>query len=434
MEITLTGRPSTSGGRIVQHEISDSDGSFDFRGLDCAHFWQLSARAEGYRAFQQELYHLQAGVWSTGNFELSRGGALTGRVVDEAGSPLADARLSFDCRAEPLGVLPRSIESGLRTGILGEFRAAGLYPGSVLVRVEQPGLVPQSIEVDDLKNDETRELTIVLKYGVVARGRVVDPDGAPVAGARLSITQQRPGWSEYVHALETAPDGTFACTGLSALPMRVVGEKTSAQRALRIDVTLDPTKPDLVVRLAERFTLRGRVLDDLGRTMLTYTAGVRRIDPADPNPKPRTIDVKGKDGVFTIDDLDAGRWEVFVYGRGIVFEPARAVDVPLAAGDLVFTVRRPAVLAGRVVNADGTPAAQALVELEWDRPSMFGGTTMKEETSVTASQTGQFELTEIYPGHVRVSLLSPDMVRKSVPAIDLSSGERRADLLLRFGP
>jgi carboxypeptidase family protein len=306
----------------------------------------------------------------------------------------------------------------------------------VLVRVEHAGYVPQSIEFDDLKNDETRgNVPIVMTRGVVARGKVVDPEGAPVPGAKLSITQQRPGWSEYVHALETAPDGTFVCSGLSALPMRVRAEKTNAVRVLKIDVMLDPTTPDLVVRLAERFTLKGRVLDDIGRTMLRYTAGVKRIDPRNPNPNARTIDVHGKDGVFTIDDLEAGRYEVFVYGRGLVFEPARAIDVPDAAGGLVFTVRRPAVLAGRVVNADGTPAARALVELEWDRPSMFGGVTMKEETSVTASQTGEFELTEIYPGHVRVSVVTEaDFRRHSVPALDLSSGERRADLVLKLGP
>jgi hypothetical protein len=195
---------------------------------------------------------------------------------------------------------------------------------------------------------------------------------------------------------------------------------------------VDPAVRDLVVRLVERHTLRGRVLDDLGRTMLRYTVGVRRVDPSDPNPKSRTIDVKGKDGLFLIDDLAAGQWEVFVYGVGIVFEPARRVEVPHDLDDLVFVVRRPAVVAGRVVDADGKPVARALVEVEWERPAMFGGGTMQEQTSVTASHEGDFEVTEIFPGRVRFTATSEDGRRSAASDLELSSGEKRAGLSLRI--
>jgi hypothetical protein len=294
--------------------------------------------------------------------------------------------------------------------------------------------VPRSIEYEGLVENETRAgLSIVLSRGIVARGKVVDAAGQPVGGATLSITQQRPGWSEYVHTSVSEPDGSFSCSGLSPQPMRVRAESTASGRVLRADVTLDPATPALVVTLIEHFTLRGRVLDDLGRTLLRYTAGVKRIDPSDPNPKARTIDVQSPDGVFAIDDVVAGKWEVFVYGRGIVFEPARAIEVP-HAGELVFTVRRPAVLSGQVQNADGTPAARVLVQVDWDRPAMFGGGSMREETSVTTSAEGRFELTEIYPGRVRVTAARDDGRRTPVMEVTLASGESRSNVVLAFGP
>jgi protocatechuate 3,4-dioxygenase beta subunit len=437
VEITLQGRPIRSGALITERTTHLApDASFELGGLTCDCLWSATVVADGYQPLQIEAIPLEPGKHAKVAWTLRRGATLVGRVVDEAGNPIASATLDFDCRSEPLAPLPRDVADGLETNVDGSFRAEGLYPGDVLVRVRQPGFVASSTEFKELKDGETRsDVAIVLKKGLVLRGRVVDPEGAPVAGAYVAVVQREPGFGETVHDLNAGSDGSFACAGLGPGSVRIQAGKLPPGRVMSVELlNVDPATPDLVVKLVERFTLRGRVLDDLGRTVLRYTAGVRRIDPADPNPKPRTIDVKGKDGVFTIEGLDAGAWEVFVYGRGVVFEPARRVDVPHADEELVFVVRRPAVVSGRVLNADGTPAARALVEVEWDRPSMFGNTVMKEQTSVTTSTEGHFELTDIYPGHVRLTAASEDGRKAPAAAVDLSSGERRTDVLLRVGP
>jgi len=432
-EVHMRGIPTRSGGRILERTTRPAaDGAFEFGGLACDHEWSATVFADMHRPLLVDAVVCQPGRRTDVNWTVQRGVMLAGRVVNESGAGIVGAKLVFDCRSDPLAPLATEVASGLVSGVDGAFLALGLYPGDVFVRVEHVDHMPRSVEFAGLREGEMRmDLSIVLASGIVLHGKVVDPEGAPVAGAKLSITQARPGWSEYAHVLESSADGTFSIAGLSALPMRILGEKSSPNRVLRVDLSgVDPRAADLVVSLAERYVLKGRVLDDLGRTVLRYTAGVRRIDANDPTPKPRTIDVKSQDGVFAIDDLAAGPFEVFVYGRGLVFEPARRVEVPYRIDDLVFAVRRPAVVSGRVILADGSPAVRALVEVEWDRPAMFGGGMMKEQTSVTASHEGHFELTEIFPGNVRLRAVSEDGTARGTAAVDLVSGELRADVVV----
>lgn len=436
IDIVLTGLPLGPAPNLLERRLrTQADGSFELGGLPCDHNWSATVTTTGHQPLHVESIALEPGKRANVTWTLRRGATLTGHVVHERNGPIAGARLTFDCRSDPLAPLAPEIATGLQTGADGAFTAPGLYPGDVLVRVERAGYVPLAIELRALIEGEVRaDVALVLQRGQVLKGLVLDQRGAPVAGAWLEIEQTVPGFGTSTQRMIAARDGSYSFAGLTGhVKLRAgVDEPRRVLRAGWSSVELGSRGGDHLVYLAERHTLKGRLLDDLGRTILRYTAGVKRIDPADPNPKPRTIDVNEKDGVFAIGDLDAGPWEVFVYGRGLVFEPARRIEVPHAADDIVFVVRRPAVVAGRVVNADGTPAARALVELEWDRPAMFGGGSMKEQTSVTTSHEGFFELTEIYPGSVRVVATTEDGRKSETSTLELVSGEKRAALSLRI--
>ena len=435
-EIVLSGRPTQSGGLIVERRVvPGADGAFDAGGLACDRIWSATISAEGHRTAIVDPLPLEAGHHAQVAWKLDRGATVAGRVVDEGGRPVTGARLHFECRSEPFAPLPAEIADGCTTRADGAFRATGLYAGDVLLRVECEGFVPRTLVLSGLGEGEAREaLDVALSAGVSVRGRVVGPDGAPAAGASVRVTQALPGFKDIVRETAAAGDGSFACAGFAPSPVRIAVDRRGEGRRFQAELAgVDPGATDLLVHLVERYAIRGRVLDDAGRTVLSYTAGVRRLDPAHPDAPQRTVDVKGGDGVFVIDDLDAGSFEVFAYGRGIVWEPARRIDLPAASGEIVFVLRRPAVVSGVVTGANGEPVAHALVEARWERTSLFGGVKGTENTSVTTSPEGRFELTEVYPGRVTLIATGEDGRTAEAVVVELASGEKRSDVSIRFG-
>lgn len=90
----------------------------------------------------------------------------------------------------------------LHCGANGEFGAADLYPGLAIVRVQGTGIVGSRREV--LLRQE-RETTLMIAYSRAARvhGEVLDREGTPIAGAKVSFDGQE---------AFTGEDGTFFYT------------------------------------------------------------------------------------------------------------------------------------------------------------------------------------------------------------------------------
>ena len=80
---------------------------------------------------------------------------------------------------------------------------------------------PNQIQVPALNPGETRTLTVEVRAGISASGVVLDPDGLPVAGARLEVLKRGRAMGfddKVVRETEAATDGTFVINGLAAGP------------------------------------------------------------------------------------------------------------------------------------------------------------------------------------------------------------------------
>jgi hypothetical protein len=104
--------------------------------------------------------------------------------VTQAGGPLAGATVSVEAdRGDPGGFVPFGRGPSARTDAEGRFRIEGLEPGEVTLVVTHPSrAMPARIEDELVGTDERRELALAV---AAVRGRVVDRDGRPVAGARV---------------------------------------------------------------------------------------------------------------------------------------------------------------------------------------------------------------------------------------------------------
>jgi hypothetical protein len=136
-------RAVASGTRSNRLVSTDADGRFELRDLSAGR-WQLTASKAGFvtlrfgqrRPFEagQPIEIRDGQLLERADFSLPRGAAITGRVFDEFGDPVAGARLQAlryqpaagSRRLAPIGVTAQSDDTGA-------FRLFGLMPGDYYV-------------------------------------------------------------------------------------------------------------------------------------------------------------------------------------------------------------------------------------------------------------------------------------------------------------
>jgi hypothetical protein len=154
---------------------------------------------------------------------------VTGRAVGPDGVPLFGARVRFFRDGALEDEEARTVSSDDR----GEFTADGLLDGRYTVVVRTSAYADATIGIE-----VPREASLVVRPARVVRvrGRVVGPDGAPVAGAFLEFDGGAGGWSE------TGDDGAFTVACASGRDELKIGV-TKPGLAPR-EVLVHPKSPD----------------------------------------------------------------------------------------------------------------------------------------------------------------------------------------------
>jgi hypothetical protein len=136
-------RGTSAGAGIGRLATTDADGRFELRDLPAGQ-WSLQASKPGFvtqRLGQRRPFETVAPVdlqegqqLATANFALTRGGAITGRVFDDFGDPVANARVQV-LRSQMVEGRRRLVQtgSGDETDDTGAFRLYGLAPGDYYV-------------------------------------------------------------------------------------------------------------------------------------------------------------------------------------------------------------------------------------------------------------------------------------------------------------
>ena len=136
-------RGTTGGVPFGRLATTDADGRFEMRDLPAGQ-WQLTASKPGFvsqrlgqrRPFETVVpIDLQDGQQlGSANFALARGSAVTGRVFDDFGDPVANARVQV-LRSQMVEGRRRLVQtgSGDETDDTGAFRLYGLAPGDYYV-------------------------------------------------------------------------------------------------------------------------------------------------------------------------------------------------------------------------------------------------------------------------------------------------------------
>jgi protocatechuate 3,4-dioxygenase beta subunit len=326
---------------------------------------------------------------------------LRGRVVDDRGAPVG----AFTLRVAPQDVETEDLRRFSTFGEQrrdfeqagGSFALEGLAARRCVVRAEADEHADSAPAVVDLSDPAAGAgsavpLELVLPRAASLEGRVVDPDGAPAAGATVEPTVMEGGrltkrWNDRTTA---DADGRFALAGLAPGPIELVATAGGFAPSEVVVLEVAPGETRAVVVLALRLpgAIGVRALHADGSPRKGQEIGARAV--AGGTWGEGSTDSAGR---ATIDGLAPGRYEVAFRSEGAEPESdAEIVDVVAGATvDVVLGAPRATALRVRGrVTVGGAPLSGAAVWLR--EPGEAGAREKRVETDDDGRFVAELEL------------------------------------------
>jgi protocatechuate 3,4-dioxygenase beta subunit len=254
----------------------------------------IVVRAEGFADFGHQCFDACTSSYDAGDLQLVAGASIEGRVVDEHGQPLAAARVGADVESEQDCLPPQDVSAWLHavdTGADGRFVLPGLPTGAVRLHLAASGCTRLDTDPVTVRAGSAANCgDLVLPVGSLVAGTVVDPQGKPRAGARVTsvwiplggrnepaeieqaLVQLRDACARAV-AL-TDEEGRFELGGLSGGNLSLIASLDGYEAALVHEIA--PGRRDVVLPLRARAELDVTVVDRASRRLVGGTLEARR--------------------------------------------------------------------------------------------------------------------------------------------------------------
>ena len=392
-------------GEPPRTESTDDSGAFRFSNLPAGR-WSLRASKNGFveqqygqrSAFASvDPVTLAEGQQFVADFRLSRGGAVSGRIVDEFGDPIAGVTVSalrFQVSAQ--GVRTTRTGTTVPSDDTGAYRIYGLPPGQYYISVNDPG-ARVVININD----------------VLSNVPVFSPDGN-IAVDTFSID---------------GPAGALGRETQRFAPTYYPGTATIAD-AQRLTLALGEEQSGISMAIvpvrAARIT--GRVVGSNGSVAQT------RITLANQFGQSWNTNVgrgSASDGAFALANIPPGSYTLEAVGASVGTAPPEVASMPITVngqdiGGLQITTGSAGRISGSVVADGGSRLPQANIRIT-AQPFSQGSFV----PTATVSGTGTFELEGLLGVYtLRFDSLPTGWAMKSITA----NGVDVSDAAVEFRP
>lgn len=363
-----------------------------------------------------ELPPAQAGAWAAfqpvpPSAPAAEPLVLSGQVIDEEGRKPVPGALVW-ASADP--------GAFVRTDAEGRFQVAAPGRRRFDLEVLAPGYLLKRVLVTRPQLVSRKTGTLALAHAGKLRGRVVDPQVRPLAGAAvLAISQNALGQRAFSPS-DPVTDRTVTDSQGRFELRRVRPEQSYEIRASRAGAfpvaeraTVGEQPRDLTLILFPARPARGKVQDPAGLPIAGAEAIVR------PALRPGSSDIGADDatgtqsdaqGVYSLPELPAAEVELTVRRKGYAPALLPALRIPAGTGpaDLgVVTLRPGATLNGRVVDQRGqaVPSGEIFLLNQPAGPNEMERALKDRKPAATLAADGRFSIEDLAQGapiHVAV--------------------------------
>lgn len=408
LEVTVSDARSKkpiAGARVMlldEEEAEETTGADGVARFPVAGGWtRVAATAKGY-APNQGTTRVGRGERSARlTLTLQGGAALSGRVLDEQGQPVAGARV-WPVDAANAWQQGAGDRLAVTSGTDGAFSIPVVAAGSWILFAKDDTHAQASTRPITVSGEEpTTGVEIVMPTAAALAGVVVDDKHAPVPYATVQLSSDK--WSADMVYRQAAAgaDGRFELKALPRRSFKVRARSDDATSdAVAVDLTGVAERKDLELVLSHGGTIAGVVVDSAGEAVaeaevsampdfMTAKAGATSWILAAGD----TATTDG-DGHFVLHGLEDGQYRLFaVRDAGGQRQAGERAGTVAKVGDqnVRLVVPSPGAVVGKIVMESGGPPPSATITAGWE-----------DRTTTT---DGSFRLGELLPGtyDIRVS-------------------------------
>jgi protocatechuate 3,4-dioxygenase beta subunit len=443
----------------ITYEMVESgpDGDYRIENLATGQLMFFAVQKEGYVGHPPQGpmggratpgISLKAGEETRFDVTLRRGAAVVGTVKTQRGEPIAGAIVRVMSRASFLE------QNQVLTKEDGSYRIEGVGTGKSIVLARAPGFfqlvnergfeavfsgrraMREGVEgtiVEVGPDDDEVVADVVLRAACTVEGKVVDSEGKPVAGARVTVG--KPDWARFVPfrfdmtggadvQTVSEADGKYRLAGVHAgEAIRITATSSGYAPGSSANLKLEAGDEvrDVEIRLGAGGLVAGFVRSETGEPVADALV---RVAPAgqewslvwgagDPDPVHTDAQGRFEKHVFGTDPVS-----VRVDADGYVAATVQRIEIEdgQKKEDLEIVVRPALVIEGTVLGPDGSPLFDALVRARAEGPSRG---PRYEDLSTSSDESGRFRIEGVDEGLYTLttqSSLAPEQRMNGVEA------------------
>ncbi len=414
--VSISARRSHASNAVVVNvgkmATSGKDGSFVIEQVQTGDATFLEGSHSNYLKSQSELFAVSPGDNVDGlQLVMRLGGAITGRVLDESGAPIADATVG--AKDELMSVVnPASLTNKVYTDASGKFTLRRLEAGEQVLLVAAKSFL--TVEVSGhvvYEGKTTADVEIRLATGAFIAGVVRNQENEPVTGARVTVIDTSAGLKKLTTSTDT--NGAYRFDELGYYDVEIEAEAVGFSKIRFFDQPVNTEGVDFVL---EAFgSICGQVYTDDGEPLRAFSVSPRLIDigTGRANPRVPSRTFNAPDGKFCFDGLQPGSYEVVIGAPGyapntvenVVLSSSRTTDLPAISLGLGGRI------SGSVYDStSGNPVPGATVTVVGGVRHFLGQANVgpanprNRQDQVVVGEDGTFEIIGLKSGRVTLKI------------------------------